>query len=270
MVQSDIHVHADFCDGNSSVEEYAVKAAQLGMSALGFSAHSLTEFDKSCSLKNESGYINAVNNLKCKYTGKLEIALGVEQDLYSEIKRGNYDYVIGSVHYIYSNKTDKYYAVDLSKKELINLAENEFGGNFTAVYVRYYELIKEMAEKLKPDVIGHFDLIKKLNTRSEFFDETSEQYKAVAIEAVRAVAKCGGIFEVNTGGVSRGYKDEFYPARFILEEIQRLGAPVMLSSDSHNKKTLLYAFDKAERELKELGFDRVKIYKAGGFQNLFI
>lgn len=265
MIRSDVHVHTRFCDGEGEPAEFAERAAELGMSSLGFSAHSYTGFDKSCALKDEAGYITAVNALKAAFKGRLEIALGTEQDFYSRIERGNYDYIIGSVHYIHGEKTGRYYAVDLSAKTLENFAERECGGDFSQIYLRYYGLVKEMAEKLKPDVVGHFDLIKKFNKNSSFFDENGEDYKNAALAAVRAAAKTGAIFEVNTGGVSRGYGKEFYPAPFILEEIRRLGASVVLTSDAHSKDNLLYGFERAEKELKELGFKSVKILKGGAF-----
>ena len=36
----------------------------------------------------------------------------------------------------------------------------------------------EKVAALKPDILAHIDLIKKLNAKGEFFDEESPRYKA--------------------------------------------------------------------------------------------
>ncbi|MBQ7508488.1 MAG: hypothetical protein IJT52_04080, partial [Spirochaetales bacterium] len=45
-----------------------------------------------------------------------------------------------------------------------------------------------------------------------------------------------------------------YPAPCILRRLLRLGAPVILSSDSHSTGTICYAFDETEKMLREIGF----------------
>ena len=67
------------------------------------------------------------------------------------------------------------------------------------------------------------------------------------------------IFEINTGAISRGYRTSPYPAKEILIEIARRGIPVILSSDSHEKSTLMYGFDEAEKLADELGLERVTL-----------
>ena len=61
------------------------------------------------------------------------------------------------------------------------------------------------------------------------------------------------LFEINTGAMSRGYRSAPYPAKKILIEIARRGIPVILSSDSHDKSTLLYGFEEASRIAAECG-----------------
>ncbi len=63
-----------------------------------------------------------------------------------------------------------------------------------------------------PDILAHIDLIKKLNAAGEFFDEESPRYKAAALKALNTAKEHGCLLEVNTGGVYRGYRKDFYPA----------------------------------------------------------
>ena len=64
------------------------------------------------------------------------------------------------------------------------------------------------------------------------------------------------------GGMIKGYKKEPYPQRFILEEINAFGGKVILSSDCHDKETLLYGFDEAYRYLLNCGFDSGRICRS--------
>ena len=54
-------------------------------------------------------------------------------------------------------------------------------------------------------------MIKKLNAKGEFFDEESPRYKAAALKARQAAKDNDCLLEVNTGGVYRGYRKDFYP-----------------------------------------------------------
>ena len=39
------HTHTNYCDGKNTAEEIVKKAIELGLSELGFSGHSYTDFD---------------------------------------------------------------------------------------------------------------------------------------------------------------------------------------------------------------------------------
>ena len=74
---------------------------------------------------------------------------------------------------------------------------------------------------LKPDILAHIDLIKKLNANGEFFDEESPRYKAAALKALQAAKANDCLLEVNTGSVYRGYRKDFYPGPWLLGECRR-------------------------------------------------
>ena len=54
----------------------------------------------------------------------------------------------------------------------------------------------------------------------------------------------GVIAEINTGAISRGYRNEPYPSNQILEYIKSKGGYFILSSDSHSKENIAYQYDK--------------------------
>ena len=102
MIPSNYHTHTIFCDGKDTPEELVQEAIRLGCPEIGFSGHSYTAFDESWCMSKEGTkeYKACVRSLQKKYAGQIRILLGVEQDLYSEEPTDEYDYIIGSVHYV--------------------------------------------------------------------------------------------------------------------------------------------------------------------------
>ena len=96
-----------------------------------------------------------------------------------------------------------------------------------------------------PDILAHIDLIKKLNADGEFFDEESPRYKAAALKALAVAKEHGCRLEVNTGGVYRGYRKDFYPGAWLLGEWQKMGGKVIITSDAHDTASLTFGFDEA-------------------------
>ena len=59
-----------------------------------------------------------------------------------------------------------------------------------------------------------------LNFVQQFFDEESPRYKAAALKALQAAKANDCLLEVNTGGVYRGYRKDFYPGK-LPSEVQQ-------------------------------------------------
>ena len=123
----------------------------------------------------------------------------------------------------------------------------------------FYALTAKNALENKPDIIAHFDLIVKNNADGAFFDEESPAYRAAALEALHACMETGAVFELNTGGMFRGYRKMPYPAPFLLEELQRCGARVMVNADAHTPEAVDFWFGEAVDLLKQTGFSTVTV-----------
>ncbi len=251
----DFHVHTTFSDGAHSPAEVARAAYEMGVEALGFSTHSYTHFDESyCIMPNRiDAYFDEINRLKQAYDGKMVILAGVEQDYYSTYPADRFDYVIGSVHYLCVN--GKYYAIDHRRDLLLEATEEAFGGDVYALIEEYYRVVGDVAEKLHPDIIGHFDVITKFNEKTPFFDETHPRYLAARQAALDKLLLSGVAFEVNTGAMSRGYKTCPYPMPDVLSYLRQHRGEVLLSSDSHARGTVTHAFEEVYPALVRLGFD---------------
>ena len=99
----DLHVHSVFSDGRDTPRDIVISAIEKGIKTLGFSDHSYTEFDERyCIQRNKQAeYIRTINELKNEFSDKIEILCATEQDFYSTAPTAGYDYVIGSVHYVF-------------------------------------------------------------------------------------------------------------------------------------------------------------------------
>ncbi len=267
MICSDIHVHTRYCDGKNTPEEIVEKAIELGFKSIGISGHSYTDFDLSfcMDLHNTKKYTDDINYLKLKYP-QIDVLLGVERDYYYTPDGVDYDYVIGSMHYV--EKNGVLMSVDESEEVFVSNVQKYFDGDYRAFVENYYEKLKDIVTRTNADIVGHIDLVSKFNDNNKYFDEDAEWYKACVIGALEKIAENKPIFEVNTGAMSRGYKTKPYPAKFILEEIKRIGCDIIITSDCHNADNLGYAFDDAVRLATDCGFDRVKLLTKNGFEDI--
>lgn len=244
-----LHTHTCYCDGKDTPEELVKQAIELGFTAVGFSGHeySLHDTDFCMSREDTKKYIEEIQRLKKTYEGKITVYMGIERDYFGEIDTVPYDYVIGSLHYV--EKDGVMMSVDYTEHIMEKNVETFFDGNYRAYVERYYEIIADVVEKTDATIVGHFDLITKFNEGNKYFDEEADWYKDAALRALRKVAAQKPIFEINTGAMARGYRTKPYPAGFLLDEIERLGCSVILSSDCHNKTDLNYGFCKIIEKL---------------------
>ena len=242
---SNFHTHTVFCDGADSPEELVLEALRLGCPEIGFSGHShLAEDVGSMSEQGTLEYCAEVRRLQKEYEDRIRILLGIEQDIFSDIDRSLFDYVIGAVHYV--EKDGKKLAVDESREGFLSAVEEAYGGDFYAIAEEYYALVGALPEKTGCDVIAHFDLITKYNEADTLFSTADPRYLAAADAALDRLLKASPrpLLEVNTGAMARGWRTEAYPERRILDRWLSGGGKLILSSDCHDKKYLLYAFDK--------------------------
>ena len=265
--KSSVHCHSTMCDGKNTLQDMASAACAQGLTTLGFTGHSYTQRDREycMSPSRTAQYKATIAKLKAEYKGKVDILCGIEWDLLSEDKYEAYDYWIGSAHHIYGKKTGKYYEIDFRPKDLWDCINDDFDGDALAAVEAYFAEVEKVAA-LKPDILAHIDLIKKLNAEGEFFDEASPRYKAAALKALQAAKDNDCLLEVNTGGVYRGYRKDFYPGAWLLGEWQKMGGKVIITSDSHDVSSLTYGFDEAAAAIKAAGFASVEVLTANGFE----
>jgi len=266
MILANFHSHTTFCDGKNTPEEMVERALELGMFALGFSGHAYIAYDGTTGMDEATtaAYRQEVLRLKEKYKNKIDIFLGIELDGYSPAPDYPYDYRIGSVHGIMVD--GEYMAVDYREDFSEEVVKNHFGGDYYAYIEEYYRAETLLAPKYDPDIIGHFDLVTKFNENNKHFDESHPRYRKAALESLETLMKLGKPFEINTGAISRGYRQTPYPAPFLLKAIHDMGGSIILSSDCHSRDGLLCNFEEATDMAKRCGFTTALVLTADGFK----
>lgn len=257
MRLSDFHTHTAFCDGRDAPEEMVKAALEKGFFAFGTSAHNFIAHDPPSSMRRESipGYKAEMKRLKEKYSGQIDVFCGTEQEFFATEPTDGYDYVIGSVHYVKAG--ERYITVDRSPEHLRCGIDECFSGDAIAFCEAFFENEGAVAERTGCDIIGHFDLVEKYNEGNCFFDPSSPRYVRAYERAIERLIPSGCLFEVNTGVISRGYRDRPYPSEAILNTVREAGGRVILSSDAHRKENVGFGFDDALRLLEKCGFDGV-------------
>ena len=254
--KSNLHTHSTFCDGRNSIEEMILAAIDAGFTSLGFSGHAPTQFpDDDCQITDIDGYFNELETMKRKYTGRITIFKGLE--LESRVLGGKRpvidprcDYTIGSDHLFWTPEGP--FSVDYTPEEWNNALK--VLKDVEKLMECYYEELVSFAQEVPFDIIGHVDLYTKFNEGGRFFDENDPTLRKLALHYIDKLAATGKIFEINTGAIGKEYRSTPYPAPFILKRLYQLKAPVIISSDSHNVRTISCYFDQAEKLLKDIGY----------------
>ena len=271
LTKSNLHTHTCFADGKHTAEEVVLSAIENGMDVLGFSEHSFHPHPDVYSMETpeiQAQYRREIERLKLVYTDHIKILCGIEQDSFCGVPTDLFDYVIGSVHYLYLG--GEYCEVDLSAEATLDAIKKHCGGDPIAYAKAYFEAVARVEQDTQCDIIGHFDLITKFDEQANIFDTTDPRYLKAGLEALDALLEKDVIFEVNTGAMSRGYRTTPYPAPIFLRRIAEKRGNVTLNSDAHHKDYLTHGFDKAIQLLKASGIGSVLTMTPNGWKNVAI
>ncbi len=269
--KQNLHTHTTFCDGKNTPEQMVQYAIAEGFDSIGFSGHSYMSYSDYLKVTPESTaeYKREINRLKSVYADKIKIYLGLEFDVFSSDDLSGLDYAIGAVHTIRA-RDGRLMDFDGPVGLFEHVIREGCGGDGMELARRYYEAVAELPEHGSFDIVAHFDLVTKHRERVEFFDENSEEYRALALSAARKVAKKIPFVEINVGAISRGYRAEPYPAPFLLREMLELGMGAVIGQDCHRGELLSANFEAGVRLLHSVGADTAYVLTDEGFSPIKI
>lgn len=253
----DYHTHSKYCrHAKGESEEYVRAAVNIGLAEIGCSDHAPLpdNYDPQHRMTLEdyySSYAPEVSELVERYRGKIVIRRGIECDFLvwtdqwtrKFIAENDFDFVIGSVHFVGENGSEKaLFGPSYESSELPGL------------YEEYYHAVRESAESGLFDIIAHLDLVKKLGPcTSRAIDEVLWQ----ALEQIRKADLC---LEINTSGWRRK-ENEAYPAGRILSFARDLAIPLTLGSDAHTPEDVGRDFDRALALIDKYGRGKVSVFE---------
>ena len=247
----DYHMHTILSDGHNTHEEMVLSAIEKGFDEIGFSDHFCIK--QPCSWAVGADGIaqleEKVTEMKGKFSDRISILFGIEVDYFNDreeeirecLQKFNFDYVIGSVHFL----DDWNYDTDQSRY-------GEFSHDF--LYEWYFSELQKAAKSGLFDIMGHPDLIKKFR----IWPETSK--KQLFEETASVFAESSVAFEINTSGKDRPCA-EFFPGTELLRAFCKSEVPVTLGSDSHQKEQIGRYFGEARTILKEVGYTDTARFK---------
>ena len=164
---------------------------------------------------------------------------GKEREIAELLSMYQWDYVIGSVHFIDDWGFDQ--------EEFVGRWD---GADRDRVYERYFDLAAKAAGSGLFDIIGHPDVIKVFGHKA--VSDLTPVYRKFA----QAVAGSGCAVEVSTAGLRKPV-GEMYPEINLLREFRKAGVPIVISSDAHYPDDVGRGFDAACAFARSAGYGSV-------------
>jgi histidinol-phosphatase (PHP family) len=244
----DYHMHTPLCrHATGHPVEYAREAMRKGLPEIGFADHNPMPkpFDDwRMDIGDLPRYFELVEEARAQLPG-FPIRLGLECDfiagqedwIHKLAGMADWDYLIGSVHYLTPD-----WAVD-------NPAYVGRYHEYPAdeLWTMYWSAAEKCARSGLFDFIAHPDLVKIFGARPE--GDLARFYEPV----IAALADTGGAFEINTAGLRKPVH-ELYPALGFLQLARQAGVQLVINSDAHAPGQVGMDFDAARTLAREAGY----------------
>ena len=257
------HVHTTGSDGKLSPEETIKLAIEKKLTFICFTDHypfppNFKEWGRDF---HSEEYYKEIKKTIEKYKDKIEISFGAEFNWVpdyvewtkKEIKKREYDFILGSVHTIENNNK----TINGSENTWKKLIE-DYRGIKNLVKEFYYQT-RLMADSELFDCVAHFDLIKIQNKNSKYFNENDDWYKKEVLKTLNRIKKTKIAIEINTSGERKSGED--HPSFWILQEMKKRNIPITIGSDSHSPEQIDYRLKEAIQSAKKAGYTSIVKFK---------
>ena len=241
----------------ANAERYRETAAERGIAELGVSEH-IYRFTQALDVWRHPLWVACAQDDLDDYCAfvreETDLRLGIEADyvpgaedrLAELLAARDWDYVVGSVHFLGELAAD-HPEYDVWAR----------GSSPDRVWRRYFEMLAEAARTGMFDILAHPDLVKVWGPQRPRPDRDPRFYYEPAVEAI---AESGIAVEVSTAGL-RKPAGELYPAPAFLEMVLDAGNPLALSSDAHVPGDVGAGYDQALELLNDLGVREIAVFE---------
>lgn len=250
------HTHTPLCrHAEGSPEAYVDAAIAAGLSEYGVSDHAPQQpepYDDWRMLEAElPEYFAWIERARAHAAGRIPIRSGLECDwlegcepwIRSLAQRHDWDYLIGSVHYLGD--------WDFDNPKWLGSVWKE--ADVEDVWRRYWNTYARMAESCLFDIMGHPDLIKKFGFVPD--GDLARFYEP----AIDAIAAAGCAIELNTAGWHKPCA-ECYPSASFLELACSAGIPLVISTDAHHPDEVGRDIQRAIEVAKSAGYRETQCF----------
>lgn len=252
----------EFCDhaAECSLEEVVKAYIENGFTDIGLSEHQprtlsflypeerANERTSEILFSRFDAYFKKARELQKKYENDISILVGFETEvcdasafsLVNDLrKKYAADYIVGSVHHVNG------IPIDFSREEFERAVSK--AGSLENLFCDYYEAQHQLIVECKPEVIGHFDLI-RIFAPLDFV--LTDKIKGSIERNILLANACGAVFEVNSRAFKKGFSQP-YPEKSILNTLAELGAEITLGDDSHGSKDVAMFYKETLRIVRE-------------------
>jgi histidinol-phosphatase (PHP family) len=257
----DYHIHTHLCKhATGSPEEYLEQAHKKGLKTIGFSDHCPVPigFDSAfrMNISQFSKYVDMVNDLKDNSYG-IDVLFGMEVDwvpgrmdeLYAFLDSIDYDYLIGSVHYIDNKAFDN--------PDNTGIWDSDEKAEY--IWNTNIDLMTDMVSSRKFDIVGHMDLPKKFG----FYPDDMTRFMEKADMFFSGAAEFDVAIELNTAGLRKPVK-EIYPSLDLLRIAKKHNVKITFGSDSHAPEEVGFYFTEAEELARCAGYSEYQCIGRNG------
>lgn len=203
-------------------------------------------------LEKFGDYMLECRRLQRKYQDQIEIFVAMEIETYSGygpfveilLERFSPDYIVGSVHFVNDVNFDY-------SEELYNKAADSVGG-VNRLYGAYFDVQFEMIQRLRPAVVGHFDLVRIFDPdyRARLIDPEIQQKIRRNLELIQDLDL---IMDFNLRSLAKGAQEPYITSS-ILSQVRELGIAVVPGDDSHSVASVGNYIEPGIQILQEFGF----------------
>jgi histidinol-phosphatase (PHP family) len=238
-----------------NVDRYLAAAAEAGIAELGVSEH-IYRFTQALDIwRHPLWEENARDDIDayCEFIRGTPLRLGIECDFVpggedrtaSLLEARDFDYTVGSVHFIADGAVD-HEGWDVWDRQ----------GSADEVWRRYFESLAECARSGLFDILAHPDLVKVWGGSRPLPERDPRFFYEPAVEAI---AESGIAVEVSTAGLRKPV-GEIYPSPAFAEMCVEAGAAFALSSDAHLPEQVGFEYPAALEFLSDLGVSEIAVF----------
>lgn len=265
MIRADLHSHTKYSHGAAEPEEMFAAAVARGIEILGISEHSPRPlgYDYTHEYREKlaagfSQYVSRVKALKNAPNCRVLLAMemdwldGQEEFINKACRSYDFDYLIGSVHFL------DHWGFD-DGDALWKEADEE---QCFSRYERYFGLWKQMLASGTFQIAAHPDLIKIFSVECFHKWLARPQSQEQIADCLEELKRQGMAMEISSAGLRKPCR-EIYPCPTIMLLAAKCGVEITFASDAHCVADVGMGFARLANYARVFGFRRQTVFCQG-------